>query len=286
MAPSRRPDYAGTMSDHAPAPWEIRVEGLTKAFDGRPVLRGVELNLATGAFVAVVGGSGCGKSVLLNHILGLLRPDAGRVLTADPADPAGPMLDLAALDAEAMAELHVHWGVVFQRNALFSGSVLDNIALWPAEVKGLTEAEIEPIARRVLAAVGLPADRAFLEGRVEALSGGMAKRVAVARALAMEPRCMFFDEPTTGLDPVTASQIQDLLMDTHLRGNDGAGRTRTTIVITHDKDLLYRLRPRVVMLHEGRVFFDGPFEDFESSASPIIRPYFDLMPVLHQRENR
>lgn len=286
MASGNCPDYADAMSGKAPSPREIRIESLVKAFDGRPVLRGVDLSIATGAFVAVVGGSGCGKSVLLNHILGLLRPDEGRVLTADPAAPAGPMLDLGTLDAEAMADLHVHWGVVFQRNALFSGSILDNIALWPTEMRGTGEAEIERIARRVLGAVGLPADRAFLDARVEALSGGMAKRVAVARALAMEPRCMFFDEPTTGLDPVTASQIQDLLMDTHDQGNDGAGRTRTTIVITHDKDLLYRLRPRVVMLHEGRVFFDGPFEDFESSDSPIIRPYFELMPVLHQRKNR
>lgn len=269
-----------------PTAVEITIRGLAKAFDGRPVLRGVDLDIAAGAFVAVVGGSGCGKSVLLNHILGLLRPDEGRVLTADPADPAGPMLNLGTLSAEAMADLHVHWGVVFQRNALFSGSVLDNIALWPTEVRGMGEAEIESVARRVLAAVGLPADRAFLDGRVEALSGGMAKRVAVARALAMEPRCMFFDEPTTGLDPVTASQIQDLLMDTHNRGNAVGGRTRTTIVITHDKDLLYRLRPRVVMLHEGRVFFDGPFAAFEDSDSPIIRPYFELMPVLHQREHR
>jgi len=276
------PVYPGSMTKTAAAPVEIRIEGLTKAFDGHPVLRGVDLDIQAGAFVAVVGGSGCGKSVLLNHILGLMQPDGGRVLVADPERPDSPLLDLAALDADQMADIHVHWGVVFQRNALFSGTVLDNIGLWLEEVGHMGVADIEHMAQRVLAAVGLPATPDFLAGRVESLSGGMAKRIAIARALAMEPRCMFFDEPTTGLDPVTASQIQDLLLSTHVDERDGLART--TIVVTHDKDLLYRLRPRVVMLHDGRVSFDGPFEDFEASRSPIIRPYFDLMPTLHQRE--
>lgn len=269
------------MTETTATPVEIRIEGLTKAFDGHQVLRGVDLDIQAGAFVAVVGGSGCGKSVLLNHILGLMQPDSGRVMVADPERTDGTLLDLAAMDADRMADIHVHWGVVFQRNALFSGTVLDNIGLWLEEVGHMGQGDIEQVARRVLAAVGLPGSPEFLEGRVEALSGGMAKRIAIARALAMEPRCMFFDEPTTGLDPVTASQIQDLLLSTHVDERDGVART--TIMVTHDKDLLYRLRPRVVMLHEGKVSFDGPFEEFEASDSPIIRPYFDLMPVLHQR---
>jgi phospholipid/cholesterol/gamma-HCH transport system ATP-binding protein len=273
------------MIEQSDAPLEIRVEGLEKAFDGHRVLRGVDLDIRAGAFVAVVGGSGCGKSVLLNHILGLMQPDAGRVLVADPERLDGDLLDLGALDADRLADIHVHWGVVFQRNALFSGTVLDNIGLWLEEVRGLPAETIREAARRVLAAVGLPDSADFLAGRVEALSGGMAKRIAIARALAMEPRCMFFDEPTTGLDPVTASQIQDLLLATHV--DESGGAERTTIVVTHDKDLLYRLKPRVVMLHDGRVSFDGPFEAFEAAAatSPIIRPYFELMPVLHRRKD-
>ena len=259
---------------------EIRVEGLHKAFDEHGVLRGVDLSIPTGAFVAVVGGSGCGKSVLLSHILGLLQPDGGRVLVRAPDRPGAPLVDLAGLNSNDLDDLHTHWGVVFQRNALFSGSVLDNIGLWLEEVRHLGDAAIDTIAAEVLAAVGLPHDPDFLDSRVDSLSGGMAKRIAIARALAMAPRCMFFDEPTTGLDPVTAAQIQDLLLASHGEGE----AMRTTVIITHDKDLLYRLRPRVVMLHEGKVSFDGSFEDFEASDSPIIRPYFELMPVLHRRE--
>jgi len=109
----------------------------------------------------------------------------------------------------------------------------------------------------------------------------MAKRVAIARALAIEPLLIFFDEPTTGLDPEHAKLIQDLISKQYHTEQEGF--RRTTIIVTHDKDLLYRLQPRVVMLYQGKVFFDGPYAQFEQSDSPIIRPYFQLMPVLQQR---
>ncbi len=275
--------YRGPMTALEPTvPVEFRVEGLEKAFDGNRVLRGIDLEIRRGSFVAVVGGSGCGKTVLLNHMLGLLDPDAGRVLVANSEAPDAPLVDLAGLGAMALDLVHTHWGVVFQRNALFSGTVWDNLGLWLKEVRGLDDAAVTRAAAAVLAAVALPSDPAFLATPVHDLSGGMAKRVAVARALAMDPVCMFYDEPTTGLDPVTAAQIQDLLLASHL-GRRPDGQRRTTVVITHDKDLLFRLRPRIVMLHEGRVFFDGPFEAFRDSPSPTIRPYFDLMPSLHHR---
>lgn len=261
------------MTENSP---EIRIQGLTKGFGGRSVLRGVDLEIGRGDLVAVVGGSGCGKTVLLSNILGLMTPDSGRVLVAAHDRPGAPLVDPAELDAQTVDRIHTHWGVVFQRNALFSGNVLDNIGLWLAEVRNMKPAAIAAVARRVLAAVALPSDPAFLDTPVHSLSGGMAKRVAVARALAMEPACMFYDEPTTGLDPVTAAQIQDLILSTH-RGE--GGRRRTTVVVTHDKDLLLRLKPRIVMLYEGRVFFDGPFAAFEQSDAPAIRPYFDLPAV-------
>ncbi len=263
-------------------PLEIHIEGLHKAFDDHSVLRGVDLDVREGEMVAIVGGSGCGKTVLLNHILGQLKPDAGRVLVADHTREPAEMVDIAALDDQALCDIHTHWGVVFQRNALFSGSVFDNIALWLRDIRSMKDEAIEPIARKVLAAVALPADDAFLAIPTESLSGGMAKRLAVARALSMDPVMMFYDEPTTGLDPTSASQIQDLILATH-RARTESGRSRTTLIVTHDKDLLTRLEPRTVMLHQGKVAFDGPFAGFKHSASGIIRPYFDLMPVLNQR---
>ncbi|MBL6935350.1 MAG: ATP-binding cassette domain-containing protein [Alphaproteobacteria bacterium] len=261
---------------------EIRVEGLCGAFDEHHVLRGVDLEIHRGEVVAVVGGSGCGKTVLLNHILGLLTPDAGRILVADHEQPGAALVDPSLLDDAKLDTIHTHWGVVFQNNALFSGTVYDNISLWLEEVRDLGDDAILPIARSVLTAVALPTNDDFLNTDTNDLSGGMAKRLAVARALSMDPNVIFYDEPTTGLDPSSAVQIQDLILATHFDRKTG-GPERTTVIVTHDKDLLGRLQPRTVMLHEGRISFDGPFTEFESSDSPLIRPYFDLMPVLHER---
>lgn len=264
----------------APTP-EIVVEGLHKAFGDHVVLAGVDLTVNAGDAIAIVGGSGCGKTVLMNHILGELEPDRGRVAVRDHGRDGAPMSDLATLNEAGMDSVHQHWGVVFQRNALFSGSVFDNIALWLEEVKNLTDSDVTPIARKVLGQVALPTDDGFLASDVGELSGGMAKRLAVARALAMGPDVVFYDEPTTGLDPTSAAQIHDVIFQTHHEERPEGSGLRTTVIITHDKDLLYRLRPRTVMLEQGRVFFDGAYQDFETSGSPIIRPYFETMPVLH-----
>jgi phospholipid/cholesterol/gamma-HCH transport system ATP-binding protein len=261
---------------------EILIEGLYKAFDGKPVLKGVDLTVRRGDVLAVVGGSGCGKTVLINHVLGQLTPDKGRVLVTDHGLPGRPLVDLADIDLDRLDRIHMHWGVVFQRNALFSGTVFDNIALWLREVKNMDDAAIGEVARRVLKAVDLPADDEFLAQATEGLSGGMAKRLAVARALSMDPATLFYDEPTTGLDPTSSAHVHDLIAATHDEPRPGRP-PRTTIIITHDKDLLQRLKPRVVLLNEGRVFFDGSLAEFEASSSPVIRPYFELMPSLHRR---
>jgi len=262
-------------------PIEILIEGLHKSFDGNHTLRGIDLTIRRNSIVAIVGGSGCGKTVLLNHILGLQDPDQGRVQVADHDKEGTPLVDLAGLNSNQLDHIHMHWGVVFQNNALFSGSVYENIELWLSEVKNMENGEIMPIARTVLDAVALPSSDDFLNREVHDLSGGMAKRLAVARALAMKPLVIFYDEPTTGLDPTSAAQIHDLIVSTHDEFRE-AGHDRTTVIITHDKDLLNRLRPRTVMVHEGRIFFDGPLEEFERSKSPYIRPYFDIMPILQQ----
>lgn len=256
---------------------EISIKGLKKGFDGKAVLDCIDLDIYRGEIVAIVGGSGCGKTVLLNNILGQLKPDAGQILVASLEGGNGPLADLSKVDEHELGLIHTHWGVVFQNNALFSGSVLDNMALWLDEIKHMEQDKILPIAKSALKAVGLPENDDFLSQVVSDLSGGMAKRLAVARAIAMNPDVIFYDEPTTGLDPTSAMQIQDLIVATH-------NKNRTTIIITHDKDLLKRLKPRIVMLHGGNMYFDGTLEEFEKSDSKFIRPYFHLMVSLQQRQ--
>jgi len=261
---------------------EISIEGVAKAFDDHRVLIGVDLAVERGDVLAIVGGSGCGKTVLLNLILNQFEPDRGRVLVTDHELPGEPMVDLAEIADDEMDRIHMHWGVVFQRNALFSGTVFDNIALWLREVMNLEDAAIEAIARRVLSAVDLPEGDDFLAQVADELSGGMAKRLAIARALSMNPSVVFYDEPTTGLDPTSSALIHDLIHATHFESRPGEP-TRTSVIITHDKDLLKRLRPRTVLICDGRVFFDGSVDEFEASGSPETRPYFELMPALHER---
>lgn len=261
---------------------EIQIENLHKYFGDNKVLQGVDLAFNSGEIIAIVGGSGCGKTVLLNTILGQYTPDEGVIRILDRSRREWKLKNLADFSEFEIDNIHKHWGVVFQRNALFSGSVFFNIALWLREIKGMDDDAILPIAIRALEAVGLPSDQAFLQVSNNDLSGGMAKRVAIARAISMDPYLFFYDEPTTGLDPVSSAHIHDLIFTIHYTPGE-KGSSKTSIIITHDKDLLMRLRPRVVMLHQGRVHFDGAFTAFESADSDVIRPYFKLMPLLQER---
>jgi phospholipid/cholesterol/gamma-HCH transport system ATP-binding protein len=159
--------------------------------------------------------------------------------------------------------------------------VFDNIALWLREHTVLPEREIARRVREAVAAVKLDPEDARKDR--DELSGGMAKRAAIARAIAIDPAILFYDEPTTGLDPIVSGHIQELIFEVHHRPRgDGV---RTTVIVTHDKDLLRRLAPRVVMLHDGQICFDGSYEEFGRTDCGPARQYLQAMPVLHARHN-
>lgn len=259
---------------------ELVAEKVHKSFGGHHVLRGISLEINRGELVAIVGGSGSGKTVLLRHFVGHFQPDSGRVLVTDHEAANAPLVDLATLDDEALDRLRRHWAVVFQGNALFPGTVYDNIALALREVKGWPDEMIRARAEEMIRAVGLDVNRDLQLERAE-LSGGMAKRVGIARALALNPILIFYDEPTSGLDPYLSQQIQSLIAEAHSK-IPAPGTIRTSVLITHDRDLLHRLEPRVIMLHEGAVVFDGSYAAFAGSDLAVIRPHFEMMPVLHQ----
>jgi phospholipid/cholesterol/gamma-HCH transport system ATP-binding protein len=280
------------MTDATYAP-EVVIEDLHKAFDGKPVLEGVNLRIDRGEMVAIVGGSGCGKTVLLKHITGHFTADKGRVWVADHESGTNgqgeaPLLEIGTASESKLDEVRMHWAVVFQRNALLTGDVFDNLAMLPRELRAMTNEQILPLAVKALKDVGLDPELVLHRSR-DMLSGGMAKRVAVARALVMDPVLILYDEPTSGLDPEMCVQIHDLIKATHHTQPQIAaqrpGAVRTTIVVTHDTELLRRLKPRVVMLHAGRVLFDGSFEAFTQSADPHITPYLQQMHLLHQRNH-
>lgn len=263
-------------------PVEIRIENLYKSFGSRRVLDGITLDVFRGEMIAIVGGSGSGKSTLLRHIIGLEQPDRGHVLVADHESPVSPLADLGTLDTAGMKRLQVHWAVVFQGNGLLAGRTVEyNIGLPLREVQGLDEPTIHSTVVEVTREVALDPDK-DLDLTIDQLSGGMAKRVAIARALAQDPILLLYDEPTTGLDPQIAEQIHHLIASVHER-ETASGLARTSVIVTHDKAMLYRLCPRVVMLNAGRIVFDGTYEAFQKSDSPITRPYFDLMAELHFR---
>lgn len=284
-----RPDVSlrGGPPPFGPLPQpELRTEHLHKAFGAHVVLRDINLQINAGEIVAIVGTSGSGKTVMLDCLIGLIEPTSGRVLVADhnapraPGQPV-PLVDLATLTMDQLDRIRLHWAVVFQKNALFSGSVYDNIALWLREHTSMSEAQIRKVAEESLRAVALDVDDVMDKQR-EALSGGMAKRVAIARAIAVDPLVIFYDEPTTGLDPIVSGQIHELIWATHHRPHSSGG-PRTTVIVTHDKELLRRLAPRVIMLDGGLVGFDGSYDQFAASDSPTAQQYLQAMPVLHAR---
>ena len=237
----------------------VEVEGLVSRFGDNLVHDELDLSVRQGEVLGVVGGSGAGKSVLLNTMIGLRRPDAGRVRVLG--------FDVGRATEAQQRELEARWGVLFQGGALFSAlSVLDNVAAPLREHTRLPARQVEALARLKIALAGLPATAAAL--KPAELSGGMRKRVSLARALALDPELLFLDEPTAGLDPIGAEAFDQLIKGL------SAALGLTVVLITHDLDSLYALCDRVAVIADRRIIAVAPVEELETSEHPWIRAYF------------
>src|SRR5215472_2847229 len=235
----------------------IKVEGLTKSFGRQPVLRELSLEIATGTITIVIGRSGGGKSVFLKHLIGLMRPDAGRI-TVDG-------VEISRLRGRALDDIRRTYGVVFQGGALFdSMSCFENVAFPLREKVRTPRDELVKRVEAALAQVGLEGVGPKYPAEI---SGGMRKRVAIARALVTEPEIVFFDEPTTGLDPILVNTIHRLIQELH-------GKFRfTAVMVSHEIPEIFEIADRVAMLHEGVIVETGEARAIQSSANPIVQRF-------------
>ncbi|HET7875785.1 MAG TPA: ATP-binding cassette domain-containing protein [Methylomirabilota bacterium] len=235
----------------------IRVENLRKRFGRQEVLRGVNLEVATGEILAIIGRSGSGKSVLLKHLLGLLRADSGRIEVDG--------VDITHLRGERLEAVRRRYGVVFQGGALFdSMSVSENVAFPLREKTSLRVDEIRERVEERLAQVGL---KEMGHKNPAEISGGMRKRVAIARALVTEPEVVFFDEPTTGLDPILVNTMHHLIVDLHRK------LRFTAVVVSHEIPEIFEIAERVAMLHEGMIVEAGSPRAIQESANPVVQQF-------------
>ncbi len=243
----------------ADTPPVIELRQLGTRFGDKVVHEALDLVVRRGEILGLAGGSGSGKSVLLREMIGLQQPSSGSVQVLGQ--------DLATIDGAAWLALRRRWGVMFQRGGLFSSlSVRRNVGLPLREHTGLAESMIDEIAEWKLAQTGLPPDAGLkLPGE---LSGGMLKRAALARALALDPELLFLDEPTSGLDPASAAGVDELIRDTQRAS--GA----TVLVVSHDLDLLWRVCDRVAVLGEGRVLAEGTMTALSTNPHPVVAAYF------------
>lgn len=235
----------------------LSLRNLSKRFGRNVVLRDVSLEIEEGKTLVVLGPSGTGKSVLLKHIVGLLKPDKGEVWFD------GRRID--NLRERELAEVRENFGFLFQMGALFDSLTnLENVAFPLKEHTNLSAEEINRRALERLAMVGLPDAGPKMPGE---MSGGQRKRIALARAIAMEPKVILYDEPTTGLDPIRSDVINELILRLQSQ------LKLTSVVVTHDMNSAFKVADRIVMLHGGSIQFDGTADTIRESTDPIVQRF-------------
>jgi phospholipid/cholesterol/gamma-HCH transport system ATP-binding protein len=238
----------------------IEIAKVTKYFNNQKVLDGVSLKVEKGKTNVIIGRSGCGKSVLLKHIVGILKPDSGRVYVDGE--------DITILQGRELDRVRTKIGMVFQGGALFDSlTVGENVAFGISEhSKHIDKDVLEKRIQESLEIVGL---FDVQERMPSELSGGMKKRVALARAICMQPQVILYDEPTTGMDPITADSINELIRSLHDR------LKVTSVVVTHDMKSAYRIADRIAMLYQGKIIAEGTPEDIQNTRDPIVHQFIN-----------
>ncbi len=235
----------------------VELINLFKSFGGHKVLNGLNLTIRDGETMVIIGRSGVGKSVLLKHIIGLMQPDEGQVVVDGE--------DISELKGKALTAFRMGFGMLFQGAALFdSMTVGENVAFALREHTRMSEEEIQVRIRECLSLVGL---KGIEHLKPAELSGGMKKRVGLARALAVKPKVILYDEPTTGVDPIMADAINNLIKELHDK------LKVTGVAVTHDMVSAYKIADRIAMLHEGKIIEIGTPEQIRSTSNPLVKRF-------------
>jgi phospholipid/cholesterol/gamma-HCH transport system ATP-binding protein len=235
----------------------IEIMDLHKEFDGHQVLDGVNLKINTGETTVIIGRSGCGKSVLLKHIIGIMKPDSGKIVIDGK--------DVTKMDEKELNLLRLQFGMLFQGAALFDSlNVLENVGFGMIEH---SDTKRDAIAKRVTECLALVGLKGIEQKKPAELSGGMRKRVGLARAIAMRPQIMLYDEPTTGVDPIMGDSINDLIVELHNK------LKTTSIAVTHDMTSAYKIADRIAMLYNGKIIISGTPDEIKGSKDPVVRQF-------------
>ena len=237
----------------------IKIEDLHKQFNGQKVLQGVDLTIPDGKTHAIIGRSGSGKSVLLKHLIGILKPDQGKVYVDD--------VDLSTLREKDLDKVRLKFGMVFQGAALFDSlTIEENVGFLLYERSKLPRTEIRKKVAEILSLVGL---KDIEDKYPQELSGGMKKRVGIARALCLKPAILLYDEPTTGVDPIGADKINVLIKDLH----DKLGVT--SVVVTHDLESAFKVADSISMLFKGKIIYTGTPHQIQTTQDPMIKQFIE-----------